>query len=235
MSMYSDPNQQALVQSPLSLAALAERLERLERANERLLRQRRLLSWVVLAGVVFAVLGLVMPQAPAWADKGGDKGARVLRGRQFVLVDGRGTQRAVLGVDDKWPALPGDKDRKKKEGVQPGLYLRDKKGKPRLALVAGDDDASLYMLDAEGKPALVVATAKDRQSLIAFNDPKGVTRGLFGLGKENKALLILRGNGALFGINDLAGKTRALVGTDKDGDGVVVIQDKAGKAIAQLP
>jgi hypothetical protein len=76
---------------------------------------------------------------------------------------------------------------------------------------------------------------KDRQCVLAFNDASGMTRGMLGLGEKDKPLLILRGHEALVGINDLTGITRALMGTSKDGEGMVIVQDKAGKGIAQLP
>jgi hypothetical protein len=212
-----------------ALEALAARLAKLE-------RQRRLLGVAVAVSLGLAVLAFFLPNPVALADKVGKGDEKVVRAQRVVVVDGKGTQRAVLGVDDKWPGLEEGK-RKEKGPVspQPGLYLRDAKGKPRLALLTGEDDAVVQLLDADGKVAAVLATTSDRQTLLGFNDPKGVTRGLVGIAKEGKPLLILRGNGALLGINDMTGTTRALMGTDKDGDGVVVIQDRTGKAVAQMP
>jgi hypothetical protein len=221
--------------SDQSPAATASALETLAARLEKLERQRRILGAIVALSLGLAVVAFFRASPSALADRGGKPDERVVRTQRLVLVDGKGTQRAVLGVDEKWPGFETGKGKEKGAVPQPGLYLRDAKGKPRLALVAGEDDAGMQLLDGAGKAALVLVTAKDRQTLLGFNDSRGVTRGLVGIGKDGKPVVILRGNGALMGINDMTGTTRALVGTDKDGDGVVVIQDRTGKAIAQMP
>jgi hypothetical protein len=242
----------------LSLDALAARLEQMERLNEALQRQRQRLRWVLSGSLIIAlgalgtagfalvqaqqdppaaarqeIPGESVKQPPPVAPSAEKKAPEVLRVKKLTLLDSEGRPRAVLGVDETWPWSEPEK----KTGPRPpGLYLRDEKGRPRLALVASTRDGSmLQMLDADAKPSVVMASSQDRQLLIGFLDAKGVTRGMVGLGRDDKPMLILRGNQAYVGVNDLTGTTRALLGTFGDGEGGVVIQDKTGKAITQLP
>lgn len=223
-----------------TLEDLARRLEALERGNAELRRAnrglRRAAAACLAAALVSAAAALWAgaPPSPARADSPPEAApAKSLRAEQFVLVDDKGKTRAVLGVDDDWPA--GDaKDAKAKQKPEPGLYLRDPEGKPRVLLGALGEASVLTMLDGAGKGGLVFALSKDRQAMMGVNDEKGLTRAVLGVGKDGKPLLLLRGDEALFGLNDLNGVTRVLAGVS-NGQGVIVLQDKNGKAVTQLP
>src|SRR5262249_60882964 len=123
---------------------------------------------------------------PTEAARGTTAPAERLRARQFVLVDAGGARRATLGVDEDWPW-----DAKKESRSAPGLYLRDDKGQPRLALFTTvKDGVSVLMLDENKKPALALALGQDRQVAIAFLDGRGATRCLTGIRKDDKAGLV---------------------------------------------
>jgi hypothetical protein len=236
------------------LADLAARLGRLEQQAAGLRRQRAWLSvtlvlslLVSLAAAGVAAYALTHPPEAKPAEKA-DAGEKVppappppkadplapVRTRRLVVVDEAGTARLTLGVDDAWPLDEDAKKKGEKNGL--GLYARDEKGRPRLALLASEKGGAIFhMLDAAGKPAMLLACSPERQVVFGFLDPRGVTRGMLGLGKDEKPLLILRGNQASVAINDLAGTTRALLSTFGDGEGGLVIQDRAGKAITQVP
>jgi hypothetical protein len=208
------------------LAEVVCRLEALERHNRSLRRAVAALGLLLALGAVAGVAWLTTARARA-----DDKPAAMkeVRAERFVLVDGKGNPLAVLGLDEDWP----HPDKKAKPG--PGLYLRDPEGKPKILLMAAADGSAVALLDDDGKTALVAAASKDRQALIGFNDSKEVTRAALGYnGKDGKPILMLQGEGAFFGINDANGVTR--VGASvQQGQGVVVVADKNGKAITQLP
>jgi hypothetical protein len=209
--------------------------EELNARLNHLQRQNRLLGGAVALCLVLAMLGWLAERVPVRAEKEvprpPEEVQSSVRARQLVVLDGKDQRRIVLGVDETWPR---DMEAKAKQD-EPGVYLRDARGQPRLALFGHAAGGKVVLLDDRGKPALLLAVGKDRQTLVGFNDPKGTTRGLFGIDGTGKPLLILRGNGALVGINDNTGTTRALLGTSKEGEGVVVIQDQTGKAVAQMP
>jgi hypothetical protein len=221
-----------------TLQDLACRLDALERNNDELRRANRALrrtATVCLGAAtlsVAAMLWAAVLAAPAHAD-GTPEVAKSLRAEQFVLVDAKGKTRAVLGIDTAWP-WGDDRTPKEKQTPQPGLYFRDPEGKPKLFMAALADASVLTMLDEGGKGGLVFALSKDRQAMMGINDDKGLTRAVLGVGKDGKPLLLLRGDEALLGLNDLNGVTRVLAGISA-GQGAIVVQDKNGKSITQLP
>jgi hypothetical protein len=220
------------------LHELARRLDTLERSNDELRRANRTLRQTATACLVAGVVGIcaavwaALPATPAHAD-GTPETAKLLRAEQFVLVDAKGKTRAVLGIDEAWP-WGDDKTPKDKRKPEPGLYFRDPEGKPKLFMAALADASVLTMLDEGGKGGLVFALSKDRQAMMGINDDKGLTRAVLGVGKDGKPLLLLRGDEALLGLNDLNGITRVLAGISA-GQGVIVVQDKNGKSVTQLP
>jgi hypothetical protein len=120
-----------------TLDALTTRLERLERECRR--SKRALL--VVLVGAL--ALGL-MGQAPS------HRMPKSLEAEEFVLRDGRGQVRAVLGTEQSASATM--------------LQIFGENGKPRTRLtVAGDGTSSLEVIDS-GERVRVLLGVKDNGS-----------------------------------------------------------------------
>ena len=102
------------------LAAVVERVERLEREWRRAKRRAR---WLLVAGG-FAAVGLVLAYAlanttPTAQAQGASSGLKEIRANRFILEDQNGKSRAELDVD--------------KDG--PGLALLDETGKQQPAIM----------------------------------------------------------------------------------------------------
>lgn len=124
--------------SPLD--ALTQRVAHLERDNRRL---KRIGALLVLGLAASMLIGSVLPKSP------------IIEAETFVLKDGAGRARAILGADPS----PGD------GGLTLGLFLYGPNGedRARLATRAGGTELVLYdydehitslaSLDATGKSA----------------------------------------------------------------------------------
>lgn len=135
-----------------------ERLERLEKQNERLHRQNRCLKY---AGVGATALFLLLGLSSCQSKSSGPATMGTLEVEKIVLKGSDGKMQALFTSSPKGPGLmlfgPGEPatpliglvaDR---EGV-PMLALYDSKGKGRIQLkVAKDDETMLMMTDDRGK------------------------------------------------------------------------------------
>jgi hypothetical protein len=95
-----------------TLDALLQRLTRIEQANRR---------WKRLGGAAFALLGLVVILGAS-----GTMDAGEIRAKRFILVDGGGNRRAVLGIETKEenPKAAGSAALLFYKGNDPRLELR---------------------------------------------------------------------------------------------------------------
>jgi hypothetical protein len=136
--------------------------------------------------------------------------AKEVRAEKFIVVDGQGKPRAVLGTLDKEPliALYDDKNNPRlaltvrKEGT-PSLSLYDKNGKPRMVCyVKGDDEAGIQLVAKDGKTAMV--------RLLAMADKAGETTSLKmynpKTGKVAAAVISMPETGGAVGLFDKNGK-----------------------------
>jgi hypothetical protein len=120
------------------LAAVAARLEKVERelfAERR--RNRRLLVAVGLA-ILGVGLAWIVAKTPAIAQaQGANIGPKVIRANQFILEDEKGNARVRLSAIKEAPALA----------------LFDENGKLRTLLSALKDGPALALADVTGKKA----------------------------------------------------------------------------------
>ena len=141
---------------------------------------------IVILVVMSAVWGIV-------ADAGGERadGGRIavplneVRAKKFVLVDDKGTTRAVLG------AL--------KDGS--ALALQDENGNIRAALSAFKDEPGLMLVGENGKIRAMLDGYKDGSGL-RLRDENGNIRAALGASKDETALVLC----------DEKGDTRAMLG-----------------------
>lgn len=134
-----------------------ERLARLEQHNLRL--ERLLRRWQRMGAAGLGVVGLILMAGLAQTDD------RTIRGTRVVVVDAEGTERLVLaatkegaglrinGPDGTLRAALGE-GKIPTQGDGSGLWILDKKGRPRVGLGVGDaeDQGGLVILDDQGKP-----------------------------------------------------------------------------------
>lgn len=126
-----------------TLQALTDRVEALERRNRRL---------ALAGGALLLVLGALLTTGQA------RPAARAVEAERFVVKDGRGRPRAMLGVD----------------GDVAALNLYDREGRARAALqVAADGTSRLGFFDRDGKNRVLLDVAGDGVSTVGFYDREG--------------------------------------------------------------
>jgi hypothetical protein len=108
---------------------LEARIERLERVN------RRCRTMAIVVGtllVTAAMMGQAQPRKP-----------QAVQAERFVVVDGEGKERAVLGMNEEAPTL----------------WLNNRHGKPVLLVEVPKvvDQPGVFFLDADGKTRMELA------------------------------------------------------------------------------
>ncbi len=158
---------------------LAKRLEMVER------RQR-----FTVAAWVLSVVALVVLWAGAQRAMSQDS---VIRARSFVLVDGSGNKRAVLGFSD---------------AQTPSIWLYDEKGTKR-AQFGFDTTGStgVWLIDASGTDRVQMGYGSD-------NNLPGLW--IYDASRKTVARLGVDDDGGLLRINDKAGKNRIMLAIDTD-------------------
>jgi hypothetical protein len=143
------------------LAAVVERLEKVERQNRRL-------RGAGIAVLVLAVAGLLMGQAMPRA--------RIVEAEGFALKDAAGKARATLAVVKGAPRLLlYDENGKTRVGLNmteagPSLALADENGKGRVVLDVRKDGAGLDLADENGKDRVVLEVRKDGPKLLMYDE-----------------------------------------------------------------
>ncbi|WP_374445029.1 hypothetical protein [Stella sp.] len=154
---------------PQDLAALARRLDRLER---RIGRWRALAAAGLLAGAAGAIAALSGSAAA------GRSGPAELELRRLTIVDGRGQARILLTT----------------EGEDGFIGLTDAAGATRAVVQAHSGGARIVLGD--GRPRLVLA-ADSETVLATMNGPGGTARAVLGIAAGGReTLLLARPDGA---------------------------------------
>src|SRR5262249_2569497 len=122
----------SMVRDPHDLAALMDRLDKLEDQNRRL---RRALAFLLLLGSagLWAGQGRLGPDAPQ--ARAAEAKSKTVLTERLVLVDANGKPRAELGLDH------GD----------PFFQLANGAGKAQIILRLGKEVAGINFLDEKGK------------------------------------------------------------------------------------
>jgi len=141
-----------------------ERLAKVERelveAKAQAIRAKRRSRWLLAAlGLGLGVLAFVWASAASVprAEAQGAVGERMVRANMFILEDGNGKGRAILGMDEDGPMLSLRDVASKTSAllsVSPGgtlLLLTDANGKKRVSLGVTKDGPGLILFDAAGK------------------------------------------------------------------------------------
>ena len=101
------------------------------------------LGWLATVALLLASAWTPLPQAAAQSPKGTTD---VLRARQFVVVDEKGTDRIVIGpVPD--PQIMGKRMKRRSAGT--GVQLNDASGNERGGLAVMDDGSMVVGIDDE--------------------------------------------------------------------------------------
>jgi hypothetical protein len=195
---------------PREKGAIMSTDERMEKMEGQLARirwvNRCLIACIVLSLAVWFISRTFGPET-AWAKSG----VKEIRANKFVLEDGKGKSRALLGVDEDGPKLA----------------LLDEKGKNRALVVVEKDGPALCLFDEKGQAGVLLSLRDDGPNLGLY-DWQGQTRVGLGMGKdgpmERPGLVLCDGKE----------KTRAVLALVKYGPGLALC-DEDGKVIWKAP
>jgi hypothetical protein len=182
------------------LAAVVERMEKLERELRVEKRRNRWLLVVVGLAAVGVVLAWTLANTTPTAQA---QGAKVIRANQFVLEDENGMIRATLIASKDGPGLAMF-DQNGKNRVQldmdkdgPALVMRDENGKNRIGLAATTEGPSVTMFDQNGKGRIILAASPVGPALRMFDQN----------GKDRATLGVMDKGGSWLEMLDQNGKT----------------------------
>jgi hypothetical protein len=167
-------------------AVLGRRIDDLERENQRLKRNGTLVMGLGALMLLITSLMLISMRM-------GSAGvADVVEANRFVLRDGDGHIRAIIGVNQDNSSRVVLQDRDGRERLRlslladgsPGVSFADREGKSRLVLgLLPDETATLVFADRWGKSRAVLGLSPDESSTLVFADRNGETR--VGVGVES--------------------------------------------------
>src|SRR5215471_11708146 len=154
---------------------------------QRLERSIRL----VTTGWLLSVLIIV---ACGWTF--GQQQSDVLRVRQIVIVDEKGTERVWIGAPVPDPIIQGQ--RQKRSGPVSGIILLDAKGNERGGYVTSDGSGEVFMsLDSEkAQETLFLANPGGGAHLSIFNGQGDLAR--IGVLNSQPTLMLRRGGNTVF-------------------------------------
>jgi hypothetical protein len=187
-------------------AVLGRRIDALERENEKLKRNGTLAMglgalMLLITSVMLISLRLSM---------GGV--AEVIEAKRFVLRDGEGHVRAIIGVN---------------QDNSSRIVLQDRDGRERLRLsLLADGSPGVSFTDREGKSRAVLGLLPDETSTLVFADRWGKTRAVLGLSSDESSTLVFA---------DRNGETRIGVGVGSDGSSGVTLFEKGPARPAAAP
>jgi hypothetical protein len=184
---------------------ILDRLDRLERRNDALAAQNRLLRVLLAAAVVAGGVALLGGRADAQPDK-----AAVVKATAFIVVDEKGQERARLAMDADGVGLTM-LDGKGKEAAA----VQVARGRPAIVLRAdeGDSEAVLGVLSAG--PQLRLKYEKQQTVLVSSSKVGTRLELIHEAGRPAMQLMTTRAAAALGWIQK------------KDARGVIVLEDRA--------
>lgn len=211
--------------SSSDVAALAARLDALERSNRSL---RRLLAVAVAAPLVLLV-------AHPWQSAHALPPQKTVEAENFIVKDGEGKQRAKLGMS---------------QSGQPIISLYGENGNGRLLLTLGEGDApAMVYRNADNKLGLVI-NSDGKLSAVSFFDEKenprlqlasGEAQGSFlafwDAAKHQRMQLIYiaeKETPALF-LNTKGGKPHGALMLDAEGGANFLLANAKGEPIFSKP
>ena len=168
-------------------------MHRLEAAEREIRRSRRLSVFALVAAA--AVLGLAAALVVVYA-RAGFPGTILesVEAQNFVLRDGRGTIRGILGLTSLG---------------EPRLLLKDRTGRDRVTVALMEDgSAGLILADSLGHSRTVLGLLADETATITFADRNGRTRTVLGLAPDESSTLLFA---------DRGGMTQSALGIDTRG------------------
>jgi hypothetical protein len=198
-------------------AVLGRRVDELERENRRLRR-----AGVVQMGLVGVMLLITAVMLISMRMAEG-RLAEVVEAERFVVRDGEGHVRAVIGVNQDGASR---------------IVLQDRDGRERLRLsLLPDGSPGMTFADREGRSRAVLGLLPDETSTLVFADRWGMTRAVLGLSPDESSTLVFA---------DRNGEARVGVGIESDGSAgvtlyngepppLVVSAEAAGEADAPVP
>lgn len=178
-------------------AVLGRRVDALERENQRLKRYGTLVTAIVGGMLLLnaAMLGAMRAQQGRVAD--------AVEARRFVLRDGDGHVRGVLGVGSDGAAR---------------MVLQDRDGRERLRMaLLADGSPGMSFTDREGRSRAVLGLLADETATLVFADRWGKTRAVLGLSPDESSTLVFA---------DRSGETRVGLGVEADGNAGLTVFEK---------
>ena len=179
----------------IDMREMAQRLEKLERQNRRLM-QAGIMALVLLFSLV------LMGQAP--------RKLRPIESDRFTLKDATGKKRAELLMEEAGPGLVLYDETGKRIGRfgavtnGAGLSLQSIEQGPRLSLVCQPEGPHLLLFDRAGKFRTELG-ASQRGPYLLFHDSNGSARAALALDNEQPRLQLSDSDGftAILGSNTL--------------------------------
>lgn len=212
---------------------LIERLDRLDRANQRW----KLISGATAAALVSLVLGAAAaPRLPHLGQEvpAGGPVLEEVRAKRFLLLDDAGKLRGVLGSATGGAVSLGllDNDDKIRS-----ILIVDANGTPRLEMLATDETrravlsvfpnrSGLALFGEGARGGAILDVAADGTATLGLTDKQEQTRA---------GLLLLPDGTTLLKVSDASQRVRAALGVGNDGSPGLGMWDRAGKRIWQAP
>jgi hypothetical protein len=180
-------------------AVLGRRVDHLERENQKLRRNGGIIMGV---GALMLLLTAVMLISMSVGSGGV---ADVVEANRFVLRDGDGHARAVIGLGQDGSTR---------------MVLQDRDGRERLRMsLLADGSPGMSFADREGKSRAVLGLLPDETSTLVFADRWGKTRAVLGLSPDESSTLVFA---------DRNGEARVGVGIEADGSAGMTLFERDG-------
>ncbi len=152
------------------------------------------LEWRVRVLTFALILSVLIIVACGWTFR--QQQSDVLRVRQIVIVDEKGTERVWIGAPVPDPIVQGQ--RQKRSGPVSGIILLDAKGNERGGYVTSDGSGEVFMsLDSEkAQETLFLANPGGGAHLSIFDGQGNLAR--IGVLNSQPTLLLRRAGNAVF-------------------------------------
>jgi hypothetical protein len=178
-------------------AVLGRRVDDLEKENQKLKRNGTLMMGAVALMLLVTTVMLISMRISAGSV------AEVVEANRFVLRDGDGHIRALIGVNQDNAAR---------------IVLQDRDGRERLRMsLLPDGSPGVSFADREGRSRAVLGLLPDETSTLVFADRWGKSRAVLGLSSDESSTLVFA---------DRNGETRVGVGVESDGTAGMTLFDR---------